>query len=301
MTLSSSRCLLAGILALIGVQAHAADLGALRSPPPAPAYAEDPFATFQLRLKASAVIPDGKTTVYDTYGAVLPVAGLSHGSGGVVTYAGATYSKSVIPEVDFAYFFTRNISVEAMCCATRNTVTGTGSIAGLPVGSTWALPATLLFQYHFTNFGAFQPYVGIGGHYTFFPFTTASKSWQPFFAPAFGSYFGFYQAQSLKISSAMGVVGQLGFDYMITPTWGFNFDVKRYLLEPTGYVTVVNNLAGIHSRPCARKYRSVGRQRWHYVPVWGFGRADRRALLSGFTLQGLRTSRARRCRQQADR
>lgn len=34
------------------------------------------------------------------------------------------------------------------------------------VGKVWLLPPTLTFQYHFTDFGAFKPYVGAGVNYT---------------------------------------------------------------------------------------------------------------------------------------
>jgi outer membrane protein W len=243
MAISSARCLFAGVLALAATLAQAADLPSTKAPlEPPPVF--ETFQPFQVRLKAAAVIPDGRTTIYDTYGAVLPLAGLSFGAGSQVFGAGAKYSTSVIPAIDVAYFFTRNIAVETLCCATRNSVKGLGTIGGLPVGSTWALPVTALLQYHFTNFGAFQPYIGVGAHYTFFPWSKGGQNWQPFFAPAFGAFFGSYQAQTLKIANAAGVVGQVGFDYMFTENWGVNLDLKRYLLEPTGYVNVGQSLTG---------------------------------------------------------
>ncbi len=39
---------------------------------------------------------------------------------------------------------------------------------GTKIGTLKHLPPTLLAQYHFTNFGAFKPYVGAGINYTRF-------------------------------------------------------------------------------------------------------------------------------------
>jgi OmpW family len=35
-------------------------------------------------------------------------------------------------------------------------------LSGLPIGKSWLLPPTLTLQYHFTDFGAFKPYIGAG-------------------------------------------------------------------------------------------------------------------------------------------
>ena len=67
-------------------------------------------------------------------------------------------------EVDFTYFFTRNFAAELILGWAKHEVTLNGS----SLGKVGVLPPTLTFQYHFTDLGAFKPYVGIGGNYTYF-------------------------------------------------------------------------------------------------------------------------------------
>jgi outer membrane protein len=75
---------------------------------------------------------------------VRAVGVLTRDSGWVDTVAnsGLSTSDTVIPELDVSYFFTKNIAAELILGTTRHSVTGTGSIAGLPVGKAWLLPAT---------------------------------------------------------------------------------------------------------------------------------------------------------------
>ena len=230
----------AGILVLGGV-AMAADLPSRKDAAPAPVYI-DAFQPFQVRLRMTAVIPDGNTTAYDSYGLILPTVGLSGGAGSQIYGANAKISTSIIPELDVSYFFTKNIAVEAICCVSYHKATGTGTLAGLDIGKTWAFPPTVLLQYHFTNFGAFQPYVGVGVNFTAFFGTNAGNNWAPFLTPA--GIVGLNTVNSLKIGTSWGVAGQVGFDYMITQNWGVNVDLKRIMMEPTAYGTVYNNLAG---------------------------------------------------------
>ncbi len=204
----------------------------------------DEFHPFQIRLKATVIRPDGKTKLYDRDGLILPAAGYSFGAGSQVFDAGAKVSTSIIPELDFTYFLTRNISVETLCCATRHKVTGAGSFAGWNVGRTWMLPATVLPQYHFTNFGAFQPYVGVGVHYDIFTGMKAAKSYTPFYSPALSGIVGSAAFSSLSIKNSWGVVTQVGFDYMLNQNWGINVDVKRYLLRSKVSATVRHSMLG---------------------------------------------------------
>ena len=130
--------------------------------------------------------------------------------------SGLEYSDTVVPELDISYFFTDNIAAELILGTTKANVSGTDSIAGLgKVGETWLLPPTVTLQYHFTNFGAFKPYVGAGVNYTMF------YSQEP--AGALSDF---------KVDDTFGAALQVGFDYMIDDHWGVNFDVKKLFLEP---------------------------------------------------------------------
>ena len=230
----------AGLLVL-GSAAMAADLPS-RKVEAAPPVMIDTFHPFQIRLRATAVIPDGKTTFYDKVGAILPALGSSAGPGGEIFAAGAKVSTTVIPELDVSYYFTKNIAVEAICCLSKHNVTGTGVLNGLPVGSTWVFPPTVLLQYHFTNFGAFQPYIGVGVNFTAYFGTKSGGGSAPFFTPALGLT-GVNSVSNLSIGSSWGVAGQVGFDYMLNSNWGLNVDVKRIMMRPTAHALVWNTVA----------------------------------------------------------
>ena len=71
----------------------------------------------------------------------------------------------VIPELDISYFFTPNFAAELILTYPQKHDLRAG---GTKIGSLKHLPPTLLAQYHFTNLGAFKPYVGAGINYTRF-------------------------------------------------------------------------------------------------------------------------------------
>ncbi|WP_022721095.1 OmpW family protein [Rhodopseudomonas sp. B29] len=125
-------------------------------------------------------------------------------------------SDAVVPELDISYFFTKNIAAELILGVTRHTVSFS-SAPGVDVGKAWLLPPTLTLQYHFTDFGAFKPYVGAGVNYTFF-----------FSQKAAG---GLVTDSHLKDAFAPAV--QVGFDYMFDKHWGWNVDVKKLWLRPS--------------------------------------------------------------------
>ncbi|RLQ88529.1 OmpW/AlkL family protein [Notoacmeibacter ruber] len=131
------------------------------------------------------------------------------------------FSDTVIPEIDISYFFTPNIAAELILGTTYTDVSEEGLGLG-DVGSTWVLPPTLLLQYHFTNFGKFQPYVGAGINYTIFYEEEGEGA-----------------LASMDIDDAFGAAVQVGFDYMVNDHWGVNFDVKKLFLETEWEATTV--------------------------------------------------------------
>ncbi len=229
----------AGLLVL-GSAAMAADLPS-RKVAPADPVVIDSFQPFQIRLRATAIIPDGRTTVYDRFGGVLPLVNLSGGAGSEIFGSGAKVSTTVIPELDVSYYFTKNIAIEAICCFSKHSVTGTGTLAGLNIGSTWVFPPTVLLQYHFTNFGAFQPYIGVGVNFTAYFGAKGGNQFTPFLTPV--GLVGANAVTNLSVGSSWGIAGQVGFDYMINQNWGVNVDLKRIMMQPTAYATVWNSVA----------------------------------------------------------
>ena len=148
---------------------------------------------------------------------------VTRNSGHVDTVAGSDLSTTdtIVPELDITYFFTRNLAAELVLGTTPHTITGTGSINNLPVGKAWLLPPTLTFQYHFTNFGAFKPYVGAGVNYTIFYSQSAGNS-----------TVGGLTVTNSHLHNTFGGALQVGFDYMIDRHWGINVDVKYLYLRP---------------------------------------------------------------------
>jgi outer membrane protein len=129
----------------------------------------------------------------------------------------------VIPEFDISYFFTKNIAAELVLTYPQqvNITAGSGNTN---VGKVTALPPSLLVQYHFTELGAFKPYVGVGVNYTIF------GNRQNF--PALGN--------SVTVDqSSLGAVAQIGADYMFDKNWGVNVDLKYATIS-----TNVNTVAG---------------------------------------------------------
>ncbi|QGM97064.1 OmpW/AlkL family protein [Methylocystis parvus] len=240
------------------VSAQAADLPSIKAPPPPPPVIE-PFHPFQVRLKVGGVVPlDGTAKIYDA-GAVNPVlaalgvpggsvgiaTGLSAGAGSLVPGANTSISSSIVPMLDVAYFLTKNWAIEAICCVTPHHVQGTGVLAGSSLAHTWVFPPSVMLQYHFTNFGAFQPYLGVGVNFTAYWGTRAgNNSWSLGFVPGStaanlgipGANASFYSA---SITPSWGVVGQAGADYMFNDQWGVNVDVKYIMMEPNAHANII--------------------------------------------------------------
>ena len=184
-------------------RAGAADLGAGPAPVfKAPAPVEE-FNPWMIRVRVLGVIPEDGGTVNGVPGSDLD------------------YSDAVVPELDITYFFTKNWAAELILGVTPHDIDGAGSLAGLgKIGEVWLLPPTLTLQYHFTEFGAFKPYVGAGVNYTFFFDQKANA------------------ADSLDVKDSWGWALQVGFDYMFDEHWGLNVDLKKLFLQPDFDVTV---------------------------------------------------------------
>ncbi len=132
------------------------------------------------------------------------------------TGLGLSINNKWMPELDVSYFFTPNIAAELVLTYPQKhhlRATGLGQI-----GSLKHLPPTLLAQYHFTNFGAFKPYVGAGVNFTRF----SSVNFDPAVQAALNP--------SIKKNSFGGAL-QIGFDYALDKNWSLNFDVKKVFIE----------------------------------------------------------------------
>jgi outer membrane protein W len=248
--------LAAAVVSAASASAFAADLPSIKAPPPPPPPIEE-FQPFQVRLKAAGVVPlAGKGTAYDS-GAVYPgptlgafggsiglAAGISGGPGSVIGNASTSTSWSIIPMLDVDYYINKNWSIEAICCVSPAHIQGTGEIAST-FAHTWVFPPSLLLQYHFTNFGRWQPYLGVGVNFTTFWGTRVNnEGWALAAAPGSflaGAGIPFVNASFsyATVTPTWGVVGNVGLDYMLNEHWGVNVDVKYISTEPTVHAGVV--------------------------------------------------------------
>ena len=135
------------------------------------------------------------------------------------TGLGLGINSKVIPEVDFSYFFTPNIAAELVLTVPQKQ---TVSSNGTAIGSLRHLPPTLTLQYHFTDMGAFKPYVGAGINYTRF----TSVKFNPAVVAALNP--------SLSKDS-VGFALQAGVDYALSKNLYLNFDVKKVQIKTSVY------------------------------------------------------------------
>ena len=130
-----------------------------------------------------------------------------------------TAQNLTIPEVDVSYFINKNVAFELSLTYPQKVDVKVG---GAGAGSMKGLPPSLVAQYHFTDLGAFKPYVGLGVNYTSF------------------TNMNILNGAATVNSSSTGGVGQGGFDYMIDKNWGLNFDVKYIQMKTDVFVGAAN-------------------------------------------------------------
>lgn len=173
------------------------------------------FKRWQVRVRGVGVVPDESAKI------------------GVIG-GDAKISNTLIPELDFTYFFTKNIAAELILGTTKHDVSTIGSdisaiggptSAAIDLGSIYLLPPTLTLQYHFLTDEVFRPYVGAGVNYTIF------------YNEKQGSV-----VKNVKYDNAFGYAFQVGFDLMVSDNFFVNADVKKFFLN-TDVTVDASNLA----------------------------------------------------------
>jgi outer membrane protein len=114
------------------------------------------------------------------------------------------------------------------------------------------LPVTAV--YHFDNFGAFRPYLGAG------------------VTPSFSISNKNALLTSPHVGSGVGPVLQSGFNYMLTPNWGLNADVKKAFVYTQSSANGID-IPGVGSFP-AQSYQHTHFQPWAFSVgiVYAFGK-----------------------------
>lgn len=148
-----------------------------------------------VRGRAIGIVPDESSTI-------TPVGGK------------ADVSNEIVPELDFTYFFTRNLAAELILATSKHDATAR-NVGGVNVdaGSVWVLPPTLTLQYHFTRFEQFKPYIGAGVNYTFYYNEKGGA------------------LTNVTYKDAFGVALQIGVDVPIDERWSWNLDVKKLFVD----------------------------------------------------------------------
>ncbi|QYJ67986.1 OmpW/AlkL family protein [Flavobacterium litorale] len=173
------------------------------------------FKRWQVRLRGIAVVPDESATV-----------GIIGGD--------ADISTTFVPELDFTYFFTKNIAAELILATTKHDVKTTGSdisaVGGptstdVDLGSVYLLPPTLTLQYHFLPDEKFRPYAGAGVNYTIFYSEDEGNT-----------------VRGIEYDDTFGFALQAGLDVEINDKFFINIDVKKLFLS-TDVTVDASNLA----------------------------------------------------------
>ena len=137
---------------------------------------------------------------------------LDSANNGAAGDVGVSINDKMMPELDISYYFTPNFAAELILTYPQKQDV---RLNGAKIGSLKHLPPTLLAQYHFTNLGAFKPYVGAGINYTRFSNVDILGG-----------------ALDVKRNSWGGAL-QAGFDYALDKNWSLNFDVKKVYIDTT--------------------------------------------------------------------
>ena len=116
----------------------------------------------------------------------------------------------VTASLEAGYFLSPNLAIAITGgLPPKAVIEAAGSVGPLGrLGSIVYGPTTTTIQYHILGLGRLQPYVGIGPAVLFV------------FSEKDGA------AQRLRVDSSVGVVGQVGANYMLDAHWGIFGDVK---------------------------------------------------------------------------
>jgi outer membrane protein len=171
-----------------------------------PTVAQAAEGNFMVRLRALSMINDND----NSNGPVRNIANLGD----------VEADDKIFPEIDFTYFFTKNLAAELILTyPQKHDIT----VGGINIGTLKHLPPTLTLQYHFNPEGDFRPYAGAGLNYT--KFMSVRTSAGNLAGGALGN-------PAVRVESgSFGLAAQLGFDFKVAPQWFVNFDVKKVFIE----------------------------------------------------------------------
>ena len=151
----------------------------------------------------------------------LGVAGLLFDTSASINAAGSPLrgsnlhaSNNVTLGFGIGYFVTPDVSLLALLgVPPTTTLTGQGTLSGLTLGKVTYGPSMLTANYHFRQFGAFQPFLGAGLAYTIV-FGTEDNT-----------------IVNLRVNNSIGAVIRGGFDVMFSDRWGAFMSVSKVFVS----------------------------------------------------------------------
>ncbi len=177
------------------------------------------YAKWQIRLRGVGVVPIESSEVGKIGGSV-------------------DVSATLIPELDFTYFFTKNLAAELILGTSKHkintknsdlTAIGGAKNASVDLGHVWLLPPTLTLQYHFRPNPVWKPYVGIGANYTIFYNENAGPT-----------------VKDVTYENKFGLAAQLGVDINVSKRFFLNLDIKQIFLQTDANVNGTNLAPGLN-------------------------------------------------------
>lgn len=176
---------------------------------PAIAQDEDRTGSIQVKVLATAVLPDGEITDVE-----LDTLGVPAGSQ-------STVNDNVIPSLAIEYFVSNNFSVETIAGVTQHDVDGAGPLEGAElVSNVKVIPATVTAKYHVDTGTGFKPYLGVGAAYFMY------------FGDDAGSGVGALGITNADLTNEFGFALQAGADFALGDSgFGLSVDAKRYFMD----------------------------------------------------------------------
>ena len=173
------------------------------------AQAAEPTSGFYVNLGVAGLLFDADASI-NAAGRALPGSNL-HASNNVTLGFG------------IGYFITPDVSVLAVLgVPPTTTLTGQGALSGLTLGKVTYGPTMLVANYHFRQFGEFQPFLGAGMTYTVV-FGTKDDA-----------------IANLRVSNSIGAVIRAGFDVMFSDQWGAFLSVSKVFVSTNASGSAAN-------------------------------------------------------------
>lgn len=193
----------------------------------ASAFAQQAEGNFMMRVRAVNIDPSNKSSAIP---GVLPADGIE-------------VSSKVIPEVDFTYFFSKNLAAELILTIPQKHDVNVPAL-NATVGTFKHLPPTLTAQYHFAPDAQFRPYVGAGINFTSI-MSVDLKALDNFTQNTLKIAKGTNGLDSHSIGAAI----QIGFDYKVGSNSFINFDIKKVYIKTDLNNSVAGKLSTVKVDP----------------------------------------------------